>query len=75
MHKLSRRRLVAGTLVATFACVSQAAAVSPRQLLEVIDIGRPVMSPDGLPGSHWGRAGVDRTQHLGPGGAAVVLAR
>ena len=47
MHKLSWRCLVAGALVAAFACVSPAAAVSPRQLLEVVDIGRPVMSPDG----------------------------
>lgn len=41
------RRLLAGALVAAFACVSPAQAVSPRQLLEVVDIGRPVMSPDG----------------------------
>ena len=41
------RRLLAGALVGAFACVPPAQAVSPRQLLEVVDIGLPVVSPDG----------------------------
>lgn len=47
MLKQSWRRLLAGVLVGACACISQAGAVSPRQLLEVVDIGSPVMSPDG----------------------------
>lgn len=41
------RRLLAGALVGAFACAPPAQAVSPRQLLEVVDIGLPVVSPDG----------------------------
>lgn len=47
MLNQSWRRLLAGVLVGACACVSQAEAVSPRQLLEVVDIGLPAVSPDG----------------------------
>lgn len=47
MLKQTWRRLLAGAMVCACACVPRAEAVSPRQLLEVADIGRPVMSPDG----------------------------
>ncbi|AOH37612.2 Atxe2 family lasso peptide isopeptidase [Luteimonas sp. JM171] len=47
MLRQSWWRLLAGAFVGACACVAPAAAVSPRQLVEVADIGRPVVSPDG----------------------------
>lgn len=47
MLKLWCWRLFAGAMVGVCACLPPAGAVSPRQLLEVADIGRPVVSPDG----------------------------
>ncbi|MGJ4728107.1 Atxe2 family lasso peptide isopeptidase [Luteimonas sp. SDU101] len=42
------RRVTAGlTLAALLSWAGQASAVSPRRLVEVVDIGPPVLSPDG----------------------------
>ncbi|MCD9098127.1 Atxe2 family lasso peptide isopeptidase [Luteimonas fraxinea] len=41
------RGLTAGVLMCVLAAPSVASAVAPRQLLEIVDIANPVMSPDG----------------------------
>lgn len=41
------RLLLVGVLEAAFVCVCHAEAVSPRRLLEAVDIGSPTVSPDG----------------------------
>src|SRR5690625_5302092 len=42
-----RLLLVAGALLAASGCACHAATVSPRRLLEVVDIASPTISPDG----------------------------
>jgi len=41
------KRLAMGLLFGVMGCVSGASAVTPRALLEVVDFGPPVLSPDG----------------------------
>lgn len=47
MLRQSWWRLLAGALAGVCACVPPVGAVAPRQLVEVADIGQPVVSPDG----------------------------
>src|SRR3546814_14007070 len=45
--KVSLKFLLACILLGTLACVRHAEAIAPRELVEVVDFGNPVVSPDG----------------------------
>lgn len=47
MHSFVKALLAAGTLLFALSVSARAEAISPKRLLEVVDIGKPVVSPDG----------------------------
>lgn len=47
LHGLLKRLVVSGTVLGALACPYHAHAVSPRELVEVVDIANLAMSPDG----------------------------
>lgn len=47
VKKIANRSLVLGMLLAVLPVLSHAGEISPRRLVEVVDFGSPVVSPDG----------------------------
>lgn len=47
MKNLSKSAMAAGVLFWLLTCLCHAQAISPRALVEVVDFGEPVISPDG----------------------------
>src|SRR3546814_10461825 len=47
MHSFAKTFLVAGTVLLAFSVLAHAETISPKRLLEVVDIGNPAVSPDG----------------------------
>lgn len=47
MHSFVQTFLAAGTVLLGFSVPAHAETISPKRLLEVVDIGNPVVSPDG----------------------------
>src|SRR3546814_2312130 len=47
MHSFAKTFLVAGTVLLAFSVLAHEETISPKRLLEVVDIGNPAVSPDG----------------------------
>src|SRR3546814_10010706 len=47
MHSFAKTFLVAGTVLLAFSVLAHADTISPKRLLEVVDIDNPAVSPDG----------------------------
>jgi len=47
MHSFVKTLLAAGAVLLAFSVPAHAETISPKRLLEVVDIGNPVVSPDG----------------------------